>query len=83
MSAVTNFQNRSIEFSTTGTLLTNTSTQAQPVELRIGAAGKFQLCAGQQPVLWRRVNTVTTASPGNSTGRFYGPSAQEIGASAA
>jgi hypothetical protein len=78
MSAVTNFANRSIEFSTTGTLLTDTKTLVGTPNSNLDLRGNWNYAPGTSQFSGS-VNTVNNGLSGSATGRFYGPSAQEIG----
>jgi hypothetical protein len=78
MSAVTDFQNRNIQFSTTGTLLTNTSTFVRTENPTLDLRGNWSYAAGTSQFSGG-VNTVNGDLTGNASGRFFGPSAQEIG----
>lgn len=76
MSAATNFATRSISFATTNTSLTPellTSTSAPGLNM----AGTLTYSAGSNQF----TGNITTSSglTGTATGRFYGPTAQEIG----
>jgi C-lobe and N-lobe beta barrels of Tf-binding protein B len=79
MSAVTNFQNRSIQFSTSGTTLQNLADQQIPRVSRseLDMSGNLSYAQGSS----RFTGTVNAGNglSGNATGRFYGPSAQEMG----
>ena len=79
MSAVTNFQNRAIQFSTTGTVLTDMSTFA-PASASPGLnlSGNLNYAAGTSQFSGA-VNTQDGALTGNASGQFYGPKAEEIG----
>lgn len=78
MSAVTDFQNRNIQFSTTGTLLTNTSTFARTENSTLDLRGTWNYAPATSQFSGG-VNTVNGDLTGSASGRFYGPNAQEIG----
>jgi len=80
MSAVTNFQSRNIDFSTTGTLLTPLGGTApstlDPSTLNL--SGNLNYAAGTSQFSGN-VNTPNSTLKGSASGQFYGPNAQEIG----
>jgi transferrin binding protein len=78
MSAVTDFANRKIQFSTTGTLLTDTRTLAQTSSSGLDLRGNWSYAPGSSQFSGG-VNTADGNLTGSASGRFYGPSAQEIG----
>jgi hypothetical protein len=78
MSAVTDFGNRKIQFSTNGTVLTDTGSLAQSLNPGLDLRGNFSYAPGTSQFAGG-VNTVDGNLTGNASGRFYGPSAQEIG----
>jgi hypothetical protein len=78
MSAVTDFKNRNIQFSTTGTLLTDTSTFARTDRPTLDLTGNWSYAPGTSQFSGA-VDTQDGALTGNASGRFYGPNAQEIG----
>jgi len=78
MSAVTNFQNRSIQFSTNGTLLTNMSTLERTSSDGLDLRGSWTYAPGTSQFSGS-VNTVNNDLKGSAAGRFYGPTAEEIG----
>jgi hypothetical protein len=79
MSAVANFSNRSIQFSTTGTMV---STAANPpattANSGLNLSGNLSYAPGSSQFSGN-VNTANGALSGNASGRFYGPNAEEIG----
>jgi hypothetical protein len=79
MSAVTDFRNRNIDFSTSGTVLSTVTnppltTPNSDLDLR----GNLSYAAGASRFTGN-VSTANNALSGNATGRFYGPNAEEIG----
>jgi hypothetical protein len=78
MNAEADFSRREIAFSTTGTTLINLNNGAQPDGTGLNLSGTLRYDAGSSQFL----GTVNTQSPGLSgtaNGKFYGPTAQEIG----
>jgi C-lobe and N-lobe beta barrels of Tf-binding protein B len=79
MSALTNFSNRSIQFSTTGTMVSTAAnppaTTARP---ELNLSGNLSYAPGSSQFSGN-VSTANNALSGNASGRFYGPNAQEIG----
>lgn len=80
MRAVTDFSNRRIEFSTTGTLLTNLNNPHGPRTTNTGLdlAGTLNYAPGVNQFSGN-VGTQNAQLTGSAVGRFYGPAAQEIG----
>jgi heat shock protein HslJ len=74
MRAVANFQNRTIDFSTSGTLLNSTAPTPG-----LDLAGTLNYAPGGINQFSGDVKTQNNELTGKATGRFYGPSAQEIG----
>jgi hypothetical protein len=79
MSAIANFSNRSIQFSTTGTMVSTPEnppvTSARPA---LNLSGNLSYAPGSSQFSGN-VSTADNALSGNASGRFYGPNAQEIG----
>lgn len=79
MSAVTNFSSRTIDFSTTGTMVSTAAnppaTSARP---ELNLSGNLSYGAGSNQFSGN-VSTANNALSGNASGRFYGPNAEEIG----
>jgi hypothetical protein len=78
MNAITDFKNRNIQFSTTGTLLTDMNTGARSGRSGLDLRGDLSYEAGFSQFTGN-VNTVNNELTGNASGRFYGPNAEEIG----
>lgn len=79
MTAVTNFENRTINFSTSGTTLSTVQpnpTRTSRPELNL--TGNLGYGAGASQFSGS-VRTANSALSGTATGRFYGPNAEEIG----
>jgi hypothetical protein len=78
MNAEVNFTDREIAFSTTQTSLINLNTGSQPVGTGLNLSGALTYVAGSSQFS----GTVNTQSPGltgTANGKFFGPTAQEIG----
>lgn len=79
MSAVTNFSSRTIDFSTTGTMVSTTAnppaTSARP---ELNLSGNLSYGSGSSQFSGN-VSTANSALSGNASGRFYGPNAEEMG----
>lgn len=78
MNAVVNFADRNVSFSTTGTLLTDRNTLVQSASPGLDLTGNWTYGSGTNQFSGA-VNTQDGALSGSATGRFYGPSAEEIG----
>lgn len=78
MTAATDFVARSIAFSTTNTSLTNLNTAAQTSDAGLNLSGTFSYSAGTN-LFSGSLATANSNLTGTGTGRFYGPTAQEIG----
>lgn len=78
MSATANFDTRSIAFSTNGTELISSISGLETAAPGLNLSGTLTYAAGTN----RFDGAITTANAqlsGNASGRFYGPTAQEIG----
>jgi hypothetical protein len=80
MSAVTDFDNRSIQFSTSGTMLTDLGAPgtAPLPNSNLNLSGTLNYAAGSSQFSGD-VKTQNSELAGKANGRFFGPSAQEIG----
>lgn len=78
MTAIADFANRSIAFSTTGTLRANLITGVQTIDNDLNLTGTLTYAAGSNQFTGP-VNTQNAQLTGRADGRFYGPAAQEIG----
>jgi hypothetical protein len=80
MSAVTDFANRNIQFSTGGTVVTDMGAPHNGATANTGLnlSGTLNYAAGVNQFSGN-VKTQNDELTGRATGRFYGPSAQEIG----
>lgn len=80
MRAITDFSNRRIEFSTTGTLLTNLADPHGPRTTSSGLdlSGTLNYAPGVNQFSGN-VSTRNGALGGAAVGRFYGPNAEEMG----
>jgi hypothetical protein len=78
MNAITDFENRNIQFSTSGTLLTDMSTRARTTDTNLDLSGNWSYAAGTSQFSGG-VKTTDGALTGTGSGRFYGPNAEEIG----
>jgi hypothetical protein len=81
MSAATNFSTRNIQFSTAGTVLTPMGAAVVPSTLdpaTLNLSGNLTYAPGTSQFSGS-VNTANGNLTGTASGRFYGPSAQEIG----
>jgi hypothetical protein len=78
MSANVNFSARNIEFSTFGTNLINSNTSLSTTNNGLNLLGTLSYAQGVNSFTGG-VQTVNGALSGQGSGRFYGPSAQEIG----
>jgi hypothetical protein len=79
MSATANFSSRTIDFSTTGTVVSTAAnpavTSARP---ELNLSGNLSYGSGSSQFSGN-VGTANNALSGDASGRFYGPNAQEIG----
>src|SRR4051812_1461247 len=78
MNANVNFSGRSIAFATSNTTTENTNTKVQASNTGLNLSGTFTYAAGGNQFSGS-VASANGSMTGTSTGRFYGPSAQEIG----
>lgn len=78
MNAISDFKNRNIQFSTSGTLLTDTSTRARTTDTTLDLNGNWSYAPGTSQFSGS-VRTADGALTGTGSGRFYGPNAEEIG----
>jgi hypothetical protein len=78
MNALTDFKNRNIQFSTSGTLLTDMSTNARTTNTNLDLSGNWSYASGTSQFSGD-VRTSDGALTGTGSGRFYGPNAEEIG----
>jgi hypothetical protein len=78
MSADVNFSTRNIQFSTAGTSLINSNTSLSTTNSGLDLLGTLSYAQGVNSFTGG-VQTVNGALSGQGSGRFYGPSAQEIG----
>lgn len=79
MTAVTNFQARTIDFRTDGTLLVNLSTLQVTTDTGLDLRGTWSYGLGTSQFSLQPVTTVNSNLSGNASGRFFGPNAEEIG----
>jgi hypothetical protein len=78
MSAIVDFSARNIQFSTSGTTLINANTSAQTNDNGLNLSGTLSYAQGVNSFSGG-VQTANGALSGQGSGRFYGPSAQELG----
>jgi hypothetical protein len=78
MRADVNFSGRSIGFSTSNTTLVNTNSGVQSTDPNLNLTGTFSYAQGVN-AFSGRVNTANSQLTGQGSGRFYGPTAEEIG----
>jgi transferrin binding protein len=78
MRADVDFSLRNIQFSTSSTFLTNTNTGSQSTDNGLNLSGTLSYAQGVNSFSGG-LTTANGALNGQGTGRFYGPSAQEVG----
>jgi len=77
MSTAVDFGMRTVNFSTTGTVVSRPSVVGTTPNAGLNLSGTLPIFSGTQFVV--PVTTANSQLSGTATGRFYGPAAQEIG----
>ena len=80
MSALVDFENRIVQFSTTATHLTDLNNPGLPLlDASLNLSGTLTYSPGSNQFTGNDVRTASQTLIGEATGSFYGPAAQEIG----
>jgi hypothetical protein len=76
MTMVADFANRTMDFRTSGTKITNIDTMSTMAAANLDMTGNLTYAAGKNKFIG---NVLATGLSGTTTGHFYGPTAEEVG----